>query len=170
MHAIKQNCINQPRWNPAMRLESPGGKGGMANAGTDDTERLDGRVAGLRRLLSEMAALMVDTACEDGEPILTLQFGEIVTKTAISTFPGPSVLVVTALLPSGPQQWLTCPASQEPEAGELLWDSDGGRPVLVRHIRIESLGTERAALDAILDTVDRAEAWLSLHVPPAAGN
>ena len=116
---------------------------------------LDGspaRIAALLRELIELTGLD-----EDGESVLELQFGDILTRTALHA-PDGNDLVITARLPPCGDGGYRPPHGQHME---FLWDADAGRYIGLRVVPIGSLADERGVLDAILATADMAAAWLT---------
>ena len=119
---------------------------------------LDGSVDAMSRFLKYMAGL-VGVPGNDDVPVLTLQFGEILTATSLMVSGDLPCLSITALLPRYelPGHF----SAVVPEASELLWDADEGRYVLVRKIPIALLPDERSVLDAILEASDSAKSWFA---------
>lgn len=94
------------------------------------------------------------------QPNLELQFGAIVTRTAVEESPAGGQLTISARLPalSGPDYaW----RGEGAQFGELdcLWHADAGCHIAVRRIALARLGDERSLMDAILETADMAQAW-----------
>lgn len=93
----------------------------------------------------------------DGDDVLELQFGDILTRTALHALDR-QYLVVTAMLPKCADGGYAAPHAQDIE---ILWDADDGRYIGLRLVPIGSLPDERSVLDAILATSDMAAAWLT---------
>jgi hypothetical protein len=138
----------------------------------DNLDALDGSAAAMSQFLQDMADLVGDNASAPDSlsrvPVLTLQFGEVVTATSLSTSGDHPCLSITALLPRDDQPVelaLACeqPATPGIEGGQnqVLWDADEGRYVLTRKIPIAQLPDERSVLDAILDASDAAKIWFA---------
>ena len=100
----------------------------------------------------------------DGDEVLELQFGDVLTRTALHALDR-QYLVVTALLP--PCGDGGCPVPARMDDMEFLQDADEGRYVGLRLVPIGSLPDERSVLDAILATSDMAADWLAGRRPRA---
>lgn len=129
---------------------------------------LDGSVTAMRRFLRDMAELTDDDDAGHGEPVLRLQFDDIVTVTSLLAHDNPPCLLVTALLPRDGQAAHSSISMQQPAVAmtavctsEALWDSDVGRYVMSHRIPLSLLEDEREVLDAILDVSDHAKAWMA---------
>ena len=116
---------------------------------------LDGSLARITALLRELIELTGHD--EGGVPVLELQFGDILTRTALHAL-GQSYLVITAMLPTCGDGGYRAPHGQDME---FLWDADEGRYIGLRMVPIGSLPDERSVMDAILATSDMASAWLT---------
>jgi len=122
------------------------------------SRKLDGSSRAARRLLAELCALSGQDAAP--QPILELQFGAVVTRTAVEESPSGARLTISARLPAQCGQdyaW----RGEGVQFGELdcLWHADEGCHIAVRKIALAGLGSERSLMDAILETADMAQAW-----------
>ena len=114
------------------------------------------------RELIEMAEGGVNETPKD---VLELQFGDVLTKTAVQTDDG-SCLLVMAFLPKcrhspfTPRQTVSL---STPARGmlEIFWHAEEGRYVGMRRIALDDLPDERSVMDAILATAEDAAAWFS---------
>jgi hypothetical protein len=114
----------------------------------------EGPVSWIATLLRELIAL---TGHDEGDAsVLELQFGDILTRTALHAL-DKNHLVITAMLPKCGGGRYLAPHGQDME---FLWDADDGRYVGLRMIPIGSLPDERSVMDAILATSDLASAWM----------
>ena len=95
---------------------------------------------------------------QDGDEVLELQFGDVLTRTALHALDR-QYLVVTALLP--PCGDGGYPAPPRVDDMEFLWDADDGRHIGLRLVPIGSLPDERSVMDAIVETSDMAAAWMT---------
>lgn len=127
---------------------------------------LDGSAEAIARFLRDMAELTGEPGDKDGVPILTLQFGSIVTVTSITSDSDLPFLTITTLLPPvGQACCFSSPTGEQPylragrHADQVLWDAGEGRHVFARRIPASMLPDERSVLDAILDACDDAKAW-----------
>lgn len=126
----------------------------MQNDGGTVPGTLDGSPARITALLRELIEL---TGHDGGDvPVLELQFGDILTRTAPHAL-DKNVLVITAMLPKCGDGEYPAPQARDME---FLWDAGDGRYMGLRMVPIESLPDERSVLDAILATSDLASDWL----------
>jgi hypothetical protein len=116
---------------------------------------LDGSLARITALLRDLIELTGHD--EGGVPVLELQFGDVLTRTALHAL-DQNVLVITAMLPACGAGGYRAPHAQDIE---FLWDADEGRYIGLRMVPIGSLPDERSVMDAILATSDMASAWLT---------
>ncbi|QGZ42125.1 hypothetical protein IP92_05480 [Pseudoduganella flava] len=123
----------------------------------DDSAPLDGSAAAAVRALARLAALAGQPHAQT--PVLELQVGDIVTRTCVDSQAGAAggaQLTVCAQLPPG------LPADgtvQAPYGIEGMWHADEGCHVALRRIPLAGLRSERALMDAVLETADAAQAW-----------
>lgn len=122
------------------------------------SRKLDGSGRAARLLLAELCALSGQDAA--AQPVLELQFGAVVTHTAVEDSPGGARLNISARLPAQrghDYAW----QGEGAQFGELdcMWHADEGCHVAVRRIALAGLGDERSLMDAILETADMAQAW-----------
>jgi hypothetical protein len=124
---------------------------------------LDGSLARITALLRELVEL---TGHDAGDvPVLELQFGDILTRTALHAL-DKNYLLITAILPrhgdSGPG-WAPSGAGPAPHGQdmEFLWHADDGHYIGLRMVPIGSLPDERSVMDAILAASDQAAAWMA---------
>lgn len=122
------------------------------------SRKLDGSSRAARLLLAELCALSGQDAA--ARPVLELQFGAVVTRTAVEDSPGGARLTISARLPAQRGQdyaW----RGEGAQFGELdcMWHADEGCHIAVRRIALARLGDERSLMDAILETADMARAW-----------
>ena len=128
---------------------------------------LDGSAADAMRCLRELAAL----AGQEGDvPVLELQLGGILTRTAVHAGGGGWLVITAQATGDGPAPAPDAPAPDAPptdametgERGELemLWDADQGGLMAVRRVALRDLPDEHSLMDAILVTADLAAARL----------
>lgn len=117
---------------------------------------LDGSATAMLRCLSQLSACVA--ADRPSLPILELQFGDIVTVTTLSQTDHAPHLVIAVLLPRTPMPQFC--DSYDAHWGDLLWDADEGRHVVLRSLALSALPDERSVLDAIMDSKDAASGWL----------
>ena len=130
---------------------------------------LDGPLSRIIALLRELIELTGQQAA--GVPVLELQFGDILTRTALHALDR-NVLLITAILPTCSDRGPVCvPAGAYPaprgQDMEFLWHADEGRYVGLRMVPVVSLPDERSVMDAILETADEASAWMEERRPPS---
>jgi hypothetical protein len=118
---------------------------------------LDGSLSQVAALLRELIQLTGHDG--DDVPVLELQFGDILTRTALHAL-DQNYLVITAMLPKFGDGDGARPAPPGRDM-EFLWDADEGRYVALRMVPIRSLPDERSVMDAILATSDLASAWMT---------
>jgi hypothetical protein len=124
---------------------------------------LDGSLARIAALLRELVEL---TGHDGGDvPVLELQFGDILTRTALYAL-DKNYLLITAILPKcGDSGLAWAPIATDPAPSgrdmEFLWHADEGRHIGLRMVPIGSLPDDRSVMDAILATSDRASAWMT---------
>lgn len=135
----------------------------------DDIGVFDRSPTGITRFLRELVELAGQSDDSYGVPVLELQFGEILTRTVLSTDGPVACLSVAAFLPRmghdeyryGSREEL--PYSMKlPEGSDFFWHADDGRYVVIRNISLDDLPDEPSVMDAILDTSDLAKEWFSL--------
>lgn len=117
--------------------------------------------ARLSRMLHELAQL-TGAEVDPADPVLTMEFDRIVTLSRVTPGDSGALLTVSALLPPAaqpPAPTLTLADGVIGPDSALLWDHNGGRHVIVRWLPAAGLGDERALLDAIMETSDRARSW-----------
>lgn len=129
----------------------------MQNDACSAPGTLDGPLARITALLREL--IDMTGRGERGASVLELQFGDILTRTALHA-PDKRCLVITAMLPKCGDGGYAAAHAQERDM-EFLWDADDGRHIGLRMVPIGSLPDERSVLDAILATSDMALAWLT---------
>lgn len=144
------------------------------NDDIDDTDAMDGEcnysVEDINRFLTELI-LLADQAAP-GAPVLELQIGEILTRTAVEAGGADHYLSITGLLPRCAQpHYLSLPvpvpvpasaaADQAAATAEFLWHADEGRYIVVRKIPVTELPDGFSIMDAILLTADLATTYLS---------
>ena len=122
---------------------------------------LDGSAADAMRCLRELAAL----AGQEGDvPVLELQLGGILTRTAVHAGGGGWLVITAQATGDGPAAPDAPPpdALETGERGELemLWDADQGGLMAVRRVALRDLPDEHSLMDAILVTADLAAARL----------
>ncbi|WP_147375917.1 hypothetical protein [Noviherbaspirillum cavernae] len=127
---------------------------------------LDGSAGSMNSFLRDLVELAGQVDQTHVAPVLELQFGEVITRTAVVLGGEAQYLSITALLPRGeqPESSVRLPrhfAASRPRAGEyeFLWHADEGCHVVVRNIPVKDLADEAGVLDAILDTSEFAKAW-----------
>jgi len=114
----------------------------------------DGSLARITALLRDLIELTGDG--EGDVPVLELQFGDILTRTALHAL-DKNYLVITAMLPKCGDGGYAVPHVQDME---FLRDADDGRYIGLRMVPIGTLADERSVMDAILATSDMATAWM----------
>jgi len=150
------------------------------NDDIDDIDAMDGEcnysVEDINRFLTELI-LLADQAAP-GAPVLELQIGEILTRTAVEAGGADQYLSITGLLPRCAQpHYLSLPvpvpasasasasasaaADQTAATAEFLWHADEGRYIVVRKIPVTDLPDGFSIMDAILLTADLATTYLS---------
>ena len=137
----------------------------MQQAPTIANDILDGSVTQVIRFLRDLIQLSGQEA--QGVPVLELQLGEILTRTAVQTMDR-NYLLITAYMPkcrrSHYVSQVSAGASAQAEGCiEYLWHGDEGRHIGVRKVPVTELSDERSVMDAILTTSDQAAAWFSLR-------
>lgn len=133
-----------------------------------ENNAFDGSRHAANALLAELCALCGQEAASP--PVLELQFGVIVTRTAVDAA-GEACLTITARLPA-PDHDGYAPQGANTRFGDLdcMWHGDEGCHMAVRRVALARLGDERSVMDAILETADMAQAWhasMALDQPPA---
>ena len=131
-------------------------------------DTVDGSRSRITGLLRELIELTGDD--ERAVPVLELQFGDVLTRTALHTR-DQDYLVITAILPKCGDSGYVCARSDgapAPHDTEFLWDADEGRYIGLRMVPIASLPDERSVMDAILMTSDKAAAWMAARRHEAA--
>jgi hypothetical protein len=116
---------------------------------------LDGSLSRITALLREL--IQLTGYDEGGVPVLELQFGDILTRTALHTL-DKNYLVVTAMLPKFGAGPYPAPPGRDME---FLWHADEGRYIGLRLVPIGSLRDARSVMDAILAASDQASAWMT---------
>lgn len=124
---------------------------------------LDGSVTQVTSLLRDLVQLSGQETQD--VPVLELQLGEILTRTAVQTIDR-NYLLITAYMPkcrrSHYVSQVNAAAFSRSEGGiEYLWHVDEGRHIGVRKVPVTELSDERSVMDAILTTSDQAAAWFS---------
>lgn len=124
---------------------------------------LNGSVTQVTSLLRDLVQLSGQEAQD--VPVLELQLGEILTRTAVQTIDR-NYLLITAYMPkcrrSHYVSQVNSAAFSRSEGGiEYLWHVDEGRHIGVRKVPVTELSDERSVMDAILTTSDQAAAWFS---------
>lgn len=125
----------------------------MQHDGGSAPGTLDGSLARITALLRELIELTGHDV--DDVPVLELQFGDILTRTASHPLDR-NYLVITVMLPKCGDGGGPVPQRRDME---FLWDADDGRHIGLRMVPIGSLPDERSVMDAILETSDMAAAW-----------
>lgn len=116
---------------------------------------LDGSPSRITALLRELIRL---TGHDEGvAPVLELQFGDILTRTALHAL-DKDYLVITAMLPKFGAGPYPAPPGRDME---FLWHADEGRYIGLRMVPIRSLRDARSVMDAILAASDQASAWMT---------
>lgn len=129
----------------------------------------DGSSQAANALLAELCALCGQDAASP--PVLELQFGVIMTRTAVDAAAAGDWLTISARLPALGQDGYT-PQGDKSRFDDLdcMWHADEGCHIAVRRVALARLGNERSVMDAILETADMAQAWhasMALDQPPA---
>ncbi|WP_051293506.1 hypothetical protein [Pseudoduganella violaceinigra] len=137
-----------------------------------ENRELDGSSHAAKALLAELCALSGQVAASP--PVLELQFGAVLTHTAVEDGPGGPCLSISARLPAQRGEGYAAPAWQGEGIRfgglDCMWHADEGCHIAVRRIALARLGDERSLMDAILETADMAQAWhgsMALDQPPA---
>lgn len=120
----------------------------------DDSHPLDGTAAAAARALARLAVLAGQPSA--GVPVLELLLGDVVTSACVEEGGGAACLVVTARLPPGLRVERL---AVHVDGIERLWHADEGCHVALRRIPLAALRTERALMDAVLETADAAREW-----------
>jgi hypothetical protein len=133
-----------------------------------ENNEFDGSRHAANALLAELCALCGQQAASP--PVLELQIGVIVTRTAVDAA-GEGCLTITARLPASDQEGYA-PQGEHTRFGDLdcMWHGDEGCHMAVRRVALVRLGDERSVMDAILETADMAQAWhasMALDPPPS---
>lgn len=131
----------------------------------DTAGELNSSVTEVKRFLMELIVLAAQEA--PGAPVLELQIGEILTRTAVELSGNDRYLSITALLPRCEQpHYLPLPFSPlvveySMENTEFLWHADEGRYIVVRKVPVTELPDELSVMDAILTTSDLANTYFA---------
>lgn len=134
-----------------------------------ESSEFDGSGQAANALLAELCALCGQDAASP--PVLELQFGQVVTRTAVDCAAGGAWLNISARLPElGQDGYAPQGRNARFDGLDCMWHADEGCHIAVRRIALARLGDERSVMDAILETADMAQAWhasLTLDQPPA---
>jgi hypothetical protein len=122
---------------------------------------LDGSSQAANALLAELCVLSGQDAASP--PVLELQFGVIVTHTAVEDGPAGPRLSISARLPAD-REYGYAPPTRSNDL-DCMWHADEGCHIAVRRIALSRLGDERSVMDAILETADMAQAWHASMAP-----
>lgn len=134
-----------------------------------ENKEFDGSSQAANALLAELCALCGQDAASP--PVLELQFGVVVTRTAVDADPGGACLTISARLPAmGEDGYAPLGENARFDGLDCMWHADEGCHIAMRRVALVLLGDERGVMDAILETADMAQAWhasLALDQPPA---
>ncbi|MGW8393197.1 hypothetical protein [Pseudoduganella sp. HUAS MS19] len=134
-----------------------------------ENKEFDGSSRAANALLAELCELCGQDAASP--PVLELQFGLVLTRTAVDAASGGGCLTISARLPALGQDGYAPQAGDSRFDGlDCMWHADEGCHIAMRRIALARLGDERSVMDAILETADMAQAWhasMALDRPPA---
>lgn len=138
---------------------------------SDTTGALDRSVAGMKRFLRDLVELAGQVDCTHAMPVLELEFGDVLTRTTVSTDEAIPCLSIIALLPRSEQLNYQPSGVIQPAPGkaEFFWHADDGRYVVIRNIPVADLPDEPSVMDAIMDTSDEAKAWFASACSNSSG-
>jgi hypothetical protein len=164
----------QPFCLPHQIQQTPHGIPTLPRNSSETMGELDCSVADMQRFLRELVELAGQVDQSHAAPVLELEFGEVLTRTTVSTNGKSACLSIIALLPRSEQlnyqtEPLSAPLSSAAGKVEFLWHADEGRYVVIRNIPLTDLPDEPSVMDAIMDTSDEAKAWFaSAHASASA--